>query len=247
MGWGAAISGIAAGLGAASGQSAANSRNWQIAKKQMEFQERMSNTAVQRRMEDMRLAGINPLLAGKWEASSPAGAQATMQNALGQGISSAMQAMQLRTAIKKANADVANTEANTAYTKDKHNIIKPGGALGKILSGGIAGLVGHDPDAQGLVENLKSFLTDSNFSPESLPGVNKPKNFPKLGPGTAFDQNKQNQYWTNLAREKGGIQNQIRGMRDRDQKIPKSLTDRLRAIDFEVRMHKQDIRTGKTK
>lgn len=43
---------------------AKDNRNWQ---------EYMSNTAVQRRMEDMRLAGINPLLAGKYDASTPGG------------------------------------------------------------------------------------------------------------------------------------------------------------------------------
>ncbi len=238
---------VGAAVGTSVGQWDANKKNWKIAKKQMQFQREMSNTAVQRRMEDMRLAGINPLLAGVHEASSPAGAQATMQDAIGQGVSSAMQALQLKTVIKKANAEVENTKANTAYVKDKHNIIKPGGAIGKILSGGIAGLFGHEPDAQGLVENVKAFLTDSNFSPESLPGVRKPKNLPELGPGTAFDQNKQSKYWKKLAQEKGGIQNQIRAMRNRDQKIPKSLVERLRAIDFEVRMHKQDIRKGKTK
>lgn len=61
--------------------AATNAASAASVQKQMDFQERMSNTQYQRGMADMRKAGLNPILAYKQGgASAPSGAAYTAQN-----------------------------------------------------------------------------------------------------------------------------------------------------------------------
>lgn len=96
-----------------------------------EFQERMSNTAVSRRMKDMKEAGINPILAGKFDASSPAGnigatAKANAhgyeaQNKMAAFINSAGSLLDIQRKI----SDIENIEAQTNLTNNKTSITGP--------------------------------------------------------------------------------------------------------------------------
>lgn len=95
---------IAAGFGAAGsllGGLLGNQGSRLMAREQMNFQEHMSNTAYQRAMTDMRLAGINPMLAFmQGGASSPSGASATMNDVISPAVSSAQHGVRLEKELK---------------------------------------------------------------------------------------------------------------------------------------------------
>jgi hypothetical protein len=109
---------VAKGVASLGGVLLQNKWNKQSAREQMAFQERMSGTAYARAMQDMRNAGLNPILASKLGgASSPAGAMAAMQDPISPAISTALQAQQVdaSTALQEANTSLV--KANTLIAK----------------------------------------------------------------------------------------------------------------------------------
>jgi len=119
--------------GAASyfGQKKANKANVGMAREQMQFQERMSNTQHQRAMADMREAGLNPILSGKFGgAGAPSGASAQQVNELAPAVSSAVD-------VRRAKAELANLEQQNSNLRADEAIKV---ATAKALALGLPGL-----------------------------------------------------------------------------------------------------------
>lgn len=115
------MDGIGAGLitGSASllGGYLQNQANSAQAQRQMDFQERMSGTAHQREVADLRAAGLNPILSATGPgASSPGGAAAEMQDPLAgvsKGFESAIALRQQNKELQAKDASIGNVQADT--------------------------------------------------------------------------------------------------------------------------------------
>lgn len=108
-------SALIGGAGSFFGAKSQNEASAKLAAENREWQERMSNTAHQREVDDLRAAGLNPILSatGGKGASTPSGNVAPVVNKYEGAAKEAGASLDRLFALRQLNATTAKTEADT--------------------------------------------------------------------------------------------------------------------------------------
>jgi hypothetical protein len=175
------------GLLSFGGQRRANQSNERIDRENRDFQERMSSTARQREVKDLKAAGLNPILAaGGSGASSPSGSTAVMQSETEGLANSAMNYL--------SNFEqIENLKANTKLANNKADIIAVPATIGGAINDTITPAVNS---AKQVYKDVDKVVQDTYYkAKDAVKNFKLPKGKPYAKPKNNKHKNRAKNYF----------------------------------------------------